>query len=277
MSRWLLSKHSRAYAVLAQPESKQIAELSGIPLEPQRSTMCLGCHATGTFAEAAEKDDTFFAEDGVQCEMCHGPGSEHVERRVTKNAAAIRQTALPKLTSARLPGLPQRERLAHGRARSGRPWTWTMPGKALPIPCRRTGPSMPRPSRRRGTGYPACSRQERRPPIYRRDGLRQVPPGSESGVPVQPVAVEQACPGLCRALHLDGLHDGPEGRRRGRSRPEPRLPEVPCHGISRRGRRRAGFLCSGGGRGLRGLPWRGQRLFGRGDHATTSLRPRRPA
>src|SRR5271157_4657992 len=98
LSRWLLSKHSQAYAVLARPESKQIAELSGIPLEPQRSTMCLGCHSTGTFAEATEKDDTFFAEDGVQCEMCHGPGSEHAEAQASKNATAIKQAQLPKLT-----------------------------------------------------------------------------------------------------------------------------------------------------------------------------------
>jgi YVTN family beta-propeller protein len=94
LSKWLLSKHSRAYAVLAWPESKRIAELSGIPLEPQRSTMCLGCHATGTFAEAAEKDDTFFAQDGVQCEMCHGPGSEHVDAHVAKNAAAAKLAML---------------------------------------------------------------------------------------------------------------------------------------------------------------------------------------
>ena len=95
MSKWLLSKHARAYAVLARPESKQIAELSGIPLEPQRSTMCLGCHSTGTFAEAAEKDETFFAEDGVQCELCHGPGSEHAEAQITMNDAAARRAALP--------------------------------------------------------------------------------------------------------------------------------------------------------------------------------------
>jgi YVTN family beta-propeller protein len=98
VSRWLLSKHSKAYSVLARPESKQIAELSGIPLEPQRSTMCLGCHSTGTFAEASEKDETFFAEEGVQCEMCHGPGSEHVDAQIAMNEAAARQAALSRPT-----------------------------------------------------------------------------------------------------------------------------------------------------------------------------------
>jgi YVTN family beta-propeller protein len=77
-SRWLLSKHARAYAILSKPEAKEIARLSGIPQEPQESPMCLGCHATGAHVEEHEKDPTFHVEDGVQCEKCHGPGSEHV-------------------------------------------------------------------------------------------------------------------------------------------------------------------------------------------------------
>lgn len=78
-SKWLTSKHARAFAVLAKPESKKIAELSGIPQEPQESSMCLGCHATGAHAEEWEKDETFSMQDGVQCEKCHGPGSEYME------------------------------------------------------------------------------------------------------------------------------------------------------------------------------------------------------
>ena len=77
-SRWLSSKHARAYAVLVKPEAYKIAELSGIPEEPQKSPMCLGCHATGANVEEWEKDETFFVEDGVQCERCHGPGSEYL-------------------------------------------------------------------------------------------------------------------------------------------------------------------------------------------------------
>ena len=49
-SVWQRSKHARAYAVLAQPTAKAMAELSGIPQEPQESSMCLGCHATGAHA-----------------------------------------------------------------------------------------------------------------------------------------------------------------------------------------------------------------------------------
>ena len=92
--QWLLSKHARAYAVLAQPDSGKIAELSGIPEEPQESSMCLGCHATGVEAEEWERDETFFVEDGVQCEKCHGPGSEYMELEVMVDPAAARRAGL---------------------------------------------------------------------------------------------------------------------------------------------------------------------------------------
>ena len=249
LSRWLLSKHSRAYAVLARPESKQIAELSGVPLEPQRSTMCLGCHATGTFAEASEKDDTFFAEDGVQCEMCHGPGSEHAEAQAAMDAAAVARggecsAARPahlgaaegsprgaagrvaEAIAARVPGLPQREGIAHASAETAGHRHEQGMGQHLPPHAAGLGPA----SAAQAIG--ACRRPARRPAIYRRDGLRQVPPGSKPGIPVQPVADEQACAGLCRTVFVYRLCDGQEGGRRGRSGAEPPMPEVPCHGLS---------------------------------------------
>ena len=74
-SLWMMSKHARAYASLAKPEAKLIAELSGIPQAPKESPLCLGCHATGAHVEEWERDDEFRIEDGVQCEKCHGPGS----------------------------------------------------------------------------------------------------------------------------------------------------------------------------------------------------------
>ncbi|MGC8641302.1 MAG: multiheme c-type cytochrome, partial [Isosphaeraceae bacterium] len=76
---WLHSKHARAYASLAAPEARAIAAISGVPIEPRQSPLCLGCHATAANAEDWEKDDTFSVLDGVQCEKCHGPGSEHVD------------------------------------------------------------------------------------------------------------------------------------------------------------------------------------------------------
>ncbi|MHC4459830.1 MAG: multiheme c-type cytochrome [Planctomycetota bacterium] len=93
-SRWLASKHATAYAILAKPEAKKIAELSGIPQEPQESPMCLGCHATGAHVEAWEKDETFFTEDGVQCEKCHGPGSEYTDAAIMMDHQAAMKVGL---------------------------------------------------------------------------------------------------------------------------------------------------------------------------------------
>lgn len=98
--RWLLSGHARAYASLARPEAKQIARLSGIPQEPQQSPMCLGCHATGAHAEEWEKDETFHVEHGVQCEKCHGPGSEY---------AHLQAMADPRAAAAAGPRMPQKK------------------------------------------------------------------------------------------------------------------------------------------------------------------------
>ena len=93
-SKWLASRHARAYAVLAEPEAKDIARLSGIPQDPQESSMCLGCHATGAHVEEWEKDETFFTEDGVQCERCHGPGSEYMDAAVMSNPEAAEKAGL---------------------------------------------------------------------------------------------------------------------------------------------------------------------------------------
>ncbi len=81
-SRWLHSKHAQAYASLALPEAKEIAVLSGIREDPQDVFTCLGCHSSGAQAEEWEKDETFRIEDGVQCESCHGPGSEYMAAEV---------------------------------------------------------------------------------------------------------------------------------------------------------------------------------------------------
>lgn len=93
-SKWLGSKHARAYAVLAKPEARKIAELSGIPQEPQEAPMCLGCHATGAHAEEWEKDETFFTQDGVQCEKCHGPGSEYIDADIMLDRDAAMRAGL---------------------------------------------------------------------------------------------------------------------------------------------------------------------------------------
>jgi YVTN family beta-propeller protein len=93
-SLWIRSKHSQAYALLAKPESKRIAQISGLRQEPQQAPICLGCHATAFNAEDWEKDDDFRTEEGVQCEACHGPGSEYAVEEVMRAPEAARRAGL---------------------------------------------------------------------------------------------------------------------------------------------------------------------------------------
>lgn len=80
-SLWLASKHSQSYAALTKPEAEQIARLSGARQEPEATVHCLSCHSSAANAEPRQRQRTYRIEDGVQCETCHGPGSEHVARQ----------------------------------------------------------------------------------------------------------------------------------------------------------------------------------------------------
>ena len=97
-SKWLLSKHSLAFAVLAGPEAKAMAQLSGIPDDPEKAPICLGCHATAADTEPWEKDKDFVLQDGVQCEKCHGPGSEYSSLEVMRDPKAAMKAGLKKPT-----------------------------------------------------------------------------------------------------------------------------------------------------------------------------------
>ncbi|MHC4610718.1 MAG: multiheme c-type cytochrome, partial [Planctomycetota bacterium] len=72
-------RHARAFEVLSKTVAAEIAALNGIPEEPQRSLICLGCHTTAAEEGPRWTAETFNIADGVQCEACHGAGSTHAE------------------------------------------------------------------------------------------------------------------------------------------------------------------------------------------------------
>jgi YVTN family beta-propeller protein len=89
-----LARHARAYAALERPESREIARLSGIDGDPLSSPICLGCHVTAADVEAWELDEAFAIEDGVQCERCHGPGSDYSAAEIMVDPEAARAAGL---------------------------------------------------------------------------------------------------------------------------------------------------------------------------------------
>jgi YVTN family beta-propeller protein len=93
---WVKSKHATAFDSLYKPESWTIARLSGISAKPWESPICLGCHSTAFDSEKWERDGTFRPVDGLQCEGCHGPGSDYADAEIMRDARRAMAAGLRK-------------------------------------------------------------------------------------------------------------------------------------------------------------------------------------
>lgn len=65
---WEKSKHATAFKTLSTEESKKLAKGKNAA----EDSGCLSCHVVSTSNKATY-------DDGVGCESCHGPGSEHMK------------------------------------------------------------------------------------------------------------------------------------------------------------------------------------------------------
>lgn len=85
---WETSGHAKAYETLKSEEANKIAAEKGFSTKAVETKECLVCHATGYDADAALLDKKFNIEEGVQCETCHGAGSEYKSMKTMKDHAA---------------------------------------------------------------------------------------------------------------------------------------------------------------------------------------------
>lgn len=65
---WEKTKHASAFKTLTTDEAKKLAKGKNASEDPS----CITCHV-------ANKDTKATYDDGVGCEACHGPGSEHMK------------------------------------------------------------------------------------------------------------------------------------------------------------------------------------------------------
>ena len=79
---WQESAHAKAFETLKSEEATKIA--GGNAFEKAE---CLKCHATGHGVDAALLGSKFKIEDGVQCETCHGAGSEYKSKKTMQDHA----------------------------------------------------------------------------------------------------------------------------------------------------------------------------------------------
>jgi len=82
---WQDSKHSQAYKNLQTPEADKIAKDKGFNTAAAETPACLKCHVLGKDIVESELDATFDKTQGVQCETCHGPGSEYKKLTIMKD------------------------------------------------------------------------------------------------------------------------------------------------------------------------------------------------
>jgi YVTN family beta-propeller protein len=95
-SKWRLSAHAEAFAVLGTAAARAIASSEGIVGDPRRADACLGCHVTGR----GPQDGRLVPTRGVQCESCHGPGSRHASQAAARKPVAAHVVGLTPPTRA---------------------------------------------------------------------------------------------------------------------------------------------------------------------------------
>ncbi|MBA4311839.1 MAG: cytochrome C554 [Chlorobiaceae bacterium] len=80
---WNESAHAKAFTTLTSEASAKIAKEKGLKKPASESPECLTCHAVT--ADAKLLDKGFDVKDGVQCESCHGAGSNYKAMGVMKD------------------------------------------------------------------------------------------------------------------------------------------------------------------------------------------------
>ena len=82
---WKGSQHAEAYHTLETPRADSIAKAKGLKAAAKESPECLECHVTGYVVDPKSVTTAIKPSDGVQCETCHGPGSDYKSLSVMKD------------------------------------------------------------------------------------------------------------------------------------------------------------------------------------------------
>lgn len=85
---WKDSKHAHAYQTLVDAKRPSLRQFDG---------ECVVCHVTGFAYKTGftdEEDPNFKILKDVGCEVCHGPGSEHINEELAKNATPAMRKAI---------------------------------------------------------------------------------------------------------------------------------------------------------------------------------------
>jgi len=79
---WRKGPHAKAMETLGGEKAAEFAKARGISGSPQKADECLKCHVTGHGVDSRLIKYELDPADGVQCESCHGPGSDYRKKSV---------------------------------------------------------------------------------------------------------------------------------------------------------------------------------------------------
>ena len=82
---WSNSAHSRAFLTLQTERADSIARAGGFNTPASETPACIRCHTLGKDVDESELLGSFDISQGVQCESCHGPGSEYKAAEVMRD------------------------------------------------------------------------------------------------------------------------------------------------------------------------------------------------
>jgi len=80
---WTKDNHARAFDVLLESKSQQIAKAIGLSSPAHESKLCLKCHSAN--ALSMPPSDKVRLSEGVSCEVCHGPASNWIGPHLSHN------------------------------------------------------------------------------------------------------------------------------------------------------------------------------------------------
>lgn len=91
---WKGTKHSKAFETLTTQKADSIALAKGFKTPAAKTDECLQCHVSGNKVDSTLIGAKFKMEDGVQCETCHGPGSNYKTMAIMKDKSKAIENGL---------------------------------------------------------------------------------------------------------------------------------------------------------------------------------------
>ena len=91
---WQNGPHHGSFETLKSPDSLRIGRDRNLARAPADSPECLVCHVTAFGVPAERIWKPLQADDGVQCESCHGPGRDYRKKKIMANLKNARKKGL---------------------------------------------------------------------------------------------------------------------------------------------------------------------------------------